>query len=155
MPARTGEQFLEALNSSKRDVVIHGERVTDKVGEHPAFRGVVTSYASLFDMQHDPAHRDILTYRSPSSGQPVGTAFMAPRTHADLVKRRKAFQLWAEETFGLAQDSLTARLLDTMVEPAVQIVVIIVLAALASRFLKRMVRRAMTRAKNRMQQEGK
>jgi anthranilate 3-monooxygenase (FAD) / 4-hydroxyphenylacetate 3-monooxygenase len=31
----------------------------------------------------------------------VGTAFMAPRNHADLVKRRNAFQLWSEATFGL------------------------------------------------------
>ena len=52
-------------------------------------------------MQHDPVHAGILTYPSPTTGNPVGTAFMAPRTHADLVKRRKAFQLWAEATFGL------------------------------------------------------
>src|SRR5688572_484147 len=100
MPARTGREFIEGLRARPREVWLQGKRVED-VTAHPALRRPLERIAQLYDMQHDPAHRDILTYRSPTSGQPVGTAFMAPRTHADLVKRRKAFQLWAEATFGL------------------------------------------------------
>jgi anthranilate 3-monooxygenase (FAD)/4-hydroxyphenylacetate 3-monooxygenase len=100
MPARTGKQFIEGLRSRPREVWLQGKRVEDPT-THPALRRPVEQLARLYDMQHDPAYRDILTYKSPKTGQPVGTAFMAPRTHADLVKRRKAFQLWAEATFGL------------------------------------------------------
>jgi 4-hydroxyphenylacetate 3-monooxygenase len=101
MPARTGEQFLEALNSSKRDVLIHGERVTDKVGEHPALRGLVKSYAALFDMQHDPSFRDTLTYESPSTGERVGMSFLQPRDTGDLARRRKMMKAWSDRSFGM------------------------------------------------------
>lgn len=100
MPARTGKQFIEGLRARPREVWLHGKRVED-VTTHPSFRKPVEQIARLYDMQHDPAHKEILTYKSPSSGQPVATAFMAPRTLDDLVKRRKAFQLVAEATFGL------------------------------------------------------
>ena len=100
MPARTGKQFIEGLRARPREVWLQGKRVADPT-THPAFKRPVERLAHLYDMQHDPAYAGILTYPSPSSGKPVGTAFMAPRSHADLVKRRKAFQLWAEATFGL------------------------------------------------------
>ncbi len=100
MPVRTGKQFIEGLRSRPREVWLRGERVRD-VTSHPAFKRPVERLAHLYDMQHDPAHAGVLTYPSPSTGKPVGTAFMAPRSHADLVKRRNAFQLWSEATFGL------------------------------------------------------
>src|SRR4051812_43365947 len=100
MPARNGKQFVEGLRRRPRDVWLRGQRIGD-VAAHPAFKRPVERIAHLYDMQHDPAHAEVLTYASPSTGDPVGTAFMAPRNHADLVKRRKAFQLWSEATFGL------------------------------------------------------
>ena len=100
MPVRTGKQFIEGLRARPREVWLQGKRVED-VTAHPSFRKPVEQLARLYDMQHDPAHRDVLTYKSPSSGQPVATAFMPPRTLDDLVKRRRAFQLVAEATFGL------------------------------------------------------
>ncbi len=48
MPARTGAEFRDALNGSRRDVQVHGERVRERVGEHPALRGLVDSYAVPF-----------------------------------------------------------------------------------------------------------
>jgi 4-hydroxyphenylacetate 3-monooxygenase len=52
-------------------------------------------------MQHDPRYRDVLTYPSPATGEPVATAFLVPRTAADLVKRRQAFRLWADRSLGM------------------------------------------------------
>ncbi|MFM9888134.1 MAG: 4-hydroxyphenylacetate 3-monooxygenase, oxygenase component [Burkholderiales bacterium] len=100
MPVRTGKQFIDGLRQRPREVWLRGKRVEDPT-THPAFRRPVERLAHLYDMQHDPVHAGILTYPSPTTGDPVGTAFMAPRTLADLVKRRNAFQLWAEATFGL------------------------------------------------------
>ena len=71
MPARTGDGYLSDLNSSTRDIRVHGERVTTGIGEHPAFRGVTRSYAALYDLQHDPLYEERLTYRSPTTGDPV------------------------------------------------------------------------------------
>ncbi len=71
MAARSGSEFLERLSAARVDVEIQGETPTGGVADHPAFRNVVRSYAELYDMQHDPAFRDILTYPSPATGEPV------------------------------------------------------------------------------------
>lgn len=100
MGVRTGAQFIDGLKKRPREVWLHGRRVEDVTTE-PAFVRPMRSIARLYDMQHDPRYRDVLTYPSPSSGQPVGTAFMMSRTIEDLRKRHAAFRLWAEATFGM------------------------------------------------------
>ena len=92
MAARNGSEFLERLSAARVHVEIQGETLTGGVADHPAFRNVVRSYADLYDMQHDPAFRDILTYPSPTTGEPVATSFLQPRTHDDLTKRRQALK---------------------------------------------------------------
>ena len=101
MPARTGAAYVEALNASQRDVRVHGERLTHNIGDHPVFKGVVQSYAALYDLQHDPDLKDVLTYPSPSSGQPVGTSFLQPRTSGDLTKRACMMKCWSDRSFGM------------------------------------------------------
>ena len=100
MGARTGAQYLAGLKSRPRDVWIRGRKAGD-VTTHPAFATPAAHIAKLYDMQHDPAHRDVLTYVSPSTGDRVGMAFMMSKTVDDLRRRRQAFQLWAETSFGL------------------------------------------------------
>ena len=70
MGARTGQQFLDGLKEQPREVYIEGELVRD-VTTHRAFLSVLESVAHLYDMQHDPAQRDDLTYISPESGELV------------------------------------------------------------------------------------
>jgi len=101
MAARNGSEFLGRLAAARVHVEIQGETLTGGVAAHPAFRNVVRSFAELYDMQHDPAYRDILTYPSPTTGEPVATAFLTPTTPAHLAKRRDAFKLWADRSFGM------------------------------------------------------
>ena len=67
MPARTGEAGMKGLQEHPREVWIDGERVED-VTTHPALRNGVRSVAALYDMQHDPALREAMTYTSPTTG---------------------------------------------------------------------------------------
>jgi 4-hydroxyphenylacetate 3-monooxygenase len=97
--SRTGKQYVESLRDG-RSVFINGERVRD-VTEHPALRGSVRSIADLYDLAASPAHRDVMTFPSPATGEPVNRAFMIPRTPDDLTARRQALKLWAEATYGL------------------------------------------------------
>ncbi|MFE1961563.1 4-hydroxyphenylacetate 3-monooxygenase, oxygenase component [Streptomyces sp. NPDC059479] len=101
MAARTGKQFLERLAASRPTVHVQGETVTENIQDHPAFRGVVRAYAELYDLQYDPGLKDVLTQPSPTSGEPVGTSFLTPRTHEDLVRRRNAFKAWADHSNGM------------------------------------------------------
>lgn len=101
MAARTGKEYLERLSVARPTVHIMGETITGGVQEHPAFRNVVRTYAELYDLQHSSAHKDVLTYPSPTSGEAVGTSFLTPKTPEDLVRRRRAFKVWADHSHGM------------------------------------------------------
>ena len=100
MGIRTGQQFLDKLNSMHPHLVIDGEVVSANVTEHPAFTGLAHTYAHLFDLQHAPGFAERLTYASPTTGDPVNAAFLVPRTKEDLVKRREAMSVWARYSNG-------------------------------------------------------
>ncbi|WP_457962801.1 4-hydroxyphenylacetate 3-monooxygenase, oxygenase component [Arthrobacter sp. D1-29] len=100
MGIRTGQQYLDKLNSMKPHVVIGGEVVTENIAEHPAFANVARTYARLFDMQHEPEYAPALTYESPSTGDQVSASFLIPRTREDLAHRRAAIRTWAEYSNG-------------------------------------------------------
>jgi 4-hydroxyphenylacetate 3-monooxygenase len=100
MGARTGQEYIERLAQTRPSVEINGESVSGSIPEHPALAGVVGSYAELFDLQHDPALRDVLTYESPTSGDRVGTSFLVPRCAADLDRRWAGFKAWADHSLG-------------------------------------------------------
>ena len=74
MPARTGAEYITGLKNRPREVWIDGERVKD-VTTHPALKNGVKSVAALYDMQHDAALREEMTFASPSTGDAVGLSF--------------------------------------------------------------------------------
>lgn len=100
MGIRTGTQYLDRLNAMTPHVVIDGVIVTENIAEHPAFRNVARTYATLFDMQHDPKYQDKLTYTSPTTGDLVNASFLVPKTVEDLERRRGAISTWAEFSNG-------------------------------------------------------
>lgn len=100
MGIRTGQQFLDKINSMSPHLVIDGKVINENVTEYPAFANLARTYAKLYDLQHDPDHAAALTYPSPSSGDPVNASFLTPKTHDDLVHRREAARVWAEYSHG-------------------------------------------------------
>ena len=94
MAARTGAEYLAGLRDG-REIWLHGERVPD-VTTHPKLAGIARSVADLYDMQHDPALQDTLTYTSPSSGEPVGLVKLDPvESHAsDGLREGERVLLW-------------------------------------------------------------
>jgi len=101
MPARTGAEFLDRLSRNRTHVEIQGETLRGGIADHPAFANVVRTYAALFDLQHAPGSRNILTYPSATTGDPVATSFLIPRTREDLDKRGQAYKLTADASFGM------------------------------------------------------
>jgi 4-hydroxyphenylacetate 3-monooxygenase len=100
MPARSGQQYIDHLAKNPAEVWIRGEKVDD-VTTHSAFRNGVRSLASLYDLQTNPATKDVMTFESPSSCDPVGLSFIVPKTIEDLVKRREMMTNWAWESCGM------------------------------------------------------
>ena len=80
MPARTGAEYIAGLRERSAEIYINGERVKD-VTTHPALCNGVRAIASLYDMQHDPALRDEMTYTSPATGGQGGPVLHHPPHH--------------------------------------------------------------------------
>ena len=100
MPARTGQQYIDGLRAQEREVWLGGERVRD-VTKHKGLAGGVRAIAQLYDMQHDPELRDVMTFASPATGEPVGRSFDMPATKEALETRSKMMLNWARATCGM------------------------------------------------------
>jgi anthranilate 3-monooxygenase (FAD)/4-hydroxyphenylacetate 3-monooxygenase len=101
MGARTGAEYIESLSkiSSRACIYLNGERVAD-VTKEPVFQGPIAAIAEQYDMQHDPRYKDILTFPSPKTGQPVSTACLIPTSKEELIKKRQSYKLHTDQNFG-------------------------------------------------------
>jgi aromatic ring hydroxylase len=99
MGIRTGAELLQSLRDG-RQLFIDGERVGD-VTSDPRFAAAAQSLAELYQMQHDPALIDRMTFRSPTSGERVGLSFIEPRSVEDLIRRRDMVKIWMDATCGM------------------------------------------------------
>ena len=99
MGARDGKSYISRLKAHPRDVWVAGRKVGD-VTTDPVFRRPVAAMARLYNCQSDPELRSTMTYLPDDADAPAGVSFIIPRSHADLVHRRKAMRVWAEATFG-------------------------------------------------------
>src|SRR5262249_12447033 len=83
-----------------RQLFIDGERVGDVTAD-TRFAAAARSLAELYDMQHDPALIDRMTFRSPANGERVGLSFIEPRSIEDLIHRRDMVKIWMDATCGM------------------------------------------------------
>jgi 4-hydroxyphenylacetate 3-monooxygenase len=83
---RTGEQYRESLRDG-REVWINGERVKD-VSRHPLFKPAVDVRARIYDMQHEKATQDIMTYEEGGERFAIGNKL--PREQKDWHDKRRA-----------------------------------------------------------------
>jgi 4-hydroxyphenylacetate 3-monooxygenase len=96
--ARTGEQFLEGLRTTRRTLWLEGQRVGD-VTTHPALAGGARTLASVFDRLH--AYPDECLVKDEDTGEPVNIGHMLPRSVDDLKRRNVGLARIAEATVGL------------------------------------------------------
>ncbi|WP_028922494.1 4-hydroxyphenylacetate 3-hydroxylase family protein [Pseudonocardia acaciae] len=96
---RSGKEYRERLADGRR-VMVNGEVVSD-VASHPAFAGAVDSVARHYDRAHAAENRDVMTYPSPATGEPVNRSFLIPRSADDLALRAAALRRSAELSVGL------------------------------------------------------
>lgn len=94
MSARNGSSYIDSLRAMSPEVHMGGK--VDSVVDHPAFAGVVRSYAELYDMQMED---DVLTFEEDGVQNP--TSFLVPRSEEDLLARRRAARAWAEYSSGM------------------------------------------------------
>jgi len=93
MNVKDGKQHLEAI-SGKREVILNGS-VIRHVVDHPAFRNSCQTVAALYDFQAREENLELMTYETPT-GHRANRAWQLPRSHEELVQKRKAMTAWAE-----------------------------------------------------------
>ena len=98
MDCKTGAEHLAALHDG-REVYIDGARVAD-VTTHPAFRNACASAAALYDFQARPENLERMTFTPAPGVRRVNRAWQMPKSHLELVERRRALALWAEQSGG-------------------------------------------------------
>jgi 4-hydroxyphenylacetate 3-monooxygenase len=91
---------MAGLQARPPAIFMHGEEVAD-VTTYPGLRNGVKTLAQLYDMQHDPAYLDHMTYVSPTTGDRVGLSFLEPRSHEDLERRHVMMRHWARMSCGM------------------------------------------------------
>lgn len=99
MAIRRGEEYLESLRDGRR-VWLQGELVD--VTAHPRLAGAARSVAGVYDLQHEPAHRELLTMVSPTTGARVSLAYLLPQSVDDLIRQRKMYEFLVRRTGGTA-----------------------------------------------------
>lgn len=101
MGAVKGKEYIDRINQLNNEVWVDGKKVEGLISEHPAFKGIIQEKAALYDLQLNPKYKSEMTYISPDTGNFIGLSFMQPKTIEDVVKRRKMFEHWAKQTFGM------------------------------------------------------
>ena len=94
---RTGDEYRHSLRDG-REVWMNGERVDD-VTTHPAFRPIVDVRARIYDMAHEDAHRETLTYDE--EGERFAVGLKLPRTQGDWWEKRAAVDAVMDEVGGV------------------------------------------------------
>ncbi len=100
MGARRGTEYIERLKNNPPETWIGSEKVLDPT-THPVVRPAVEAVARLYDSQWEKEKQSFMLFKSPKTGDLVGTSFLIPKSREDLFIRRKMHQDWAEMTYGM------------------------------------------------------
>lgn len=101
MGARNRQEFISRLDATRRELWLGDEKITGGVSTHPAFRGIASTMASLYEIQRQPELLDVMTYVSPTTGDRVGMSFLQPKTKEELAKRTAMMKVWADFSGGM------------------------------------------------------
>ena len=96
---RTGDEYRDSIRDG-RSVWIDGERVTD-VTTHPAFRPIVDARARIYDMAHDPATQERMSYVDAETGERCPTGAQLPHTREDWHAKRVAVDTVLDDLAGI------------------------------------------------------
>jgi len=94
---RTGEDYRQSIRDG-REVYMGGERVDD-VTRHPMFKPLVDIRARIYDLAHEEATREVMTYEE--SGERFAIGSRLPRPAADWEDKRRAVDTVLDDIGGV------------------------------------------------------
>ena len=96
---RTGDEYRESLRDG-RAVWIDGEQVHD-VPTHPAFKSIVDARARIYDLAHEQATHEVMTYVDEESGERCPVGAKRPLTKQDWRDKRAAVDRVLDDLGGI------------------------------------------------------
>jgi aromatic ring hydroxylase len=90
---RTGDEYRESIRDG-REVWIDGERVQD-IPSHPAFKPIVDAWARIYDLAHEDATPDVMSYVNDEDRRRL-FAFARDLLNSGYAGHRLTFQLFAQ-----------------------------------------------------------
>jgi 4-hydroxyphenylacetate 3-monooxygenase/anthranilate 3-monooxygenase (FAD)/4-hydroxyphenylacetate 3-monooxygenase len=96
MPIRKGTDYVRALRDGRE--LWHGGRRIADVTAHSGFTGTIRTLADIYDRQHRPEYRDIMTVEH--DGERISCSYLPPRNREQLALKRRNIELWSELTLG-------------------------------------------------------
>jgi 4-hydroxyphenylacetate 3-monooxygenase len=97
MTVRTGQQYLDGLRRTQREIWVGDERI-DSVTDHPMLKDGAEAIAAYYDLHH--SHRDTMVIPDPENGEDIGISHMVPRSVDDLRRRGHGLLPPAELSMG-------------------------------------------------------
>jgi 4-hydroxyphenylacetate 3-monooxygenase len=97
---RTGEQYRASIQDG-RQIWVNGERVDD-VTTHPMFKPIVDIRARIYDMAHEKATQDTMSYVDEASGERNAIGLKLPYTQQDWHDKRRAVDAVLDDIGGIA-----------------------------------------------------
>jgi 4-hydroxyphenylacetate 3-monooxygenase len=94
---RTGEEYKASIRDG-RAVYMNGERIKD-VTVHPSFKPLVDIRARIYDLQHDPATRHLMTYQEDGEAHAINNKL--PLSQQDWWDKRRATDTVLEDVGGV------------------------------------------------------
>jgi 4-hydroxyphenylacetate 3-monooxygenase len=94
---RTGEEYKASIRDS-RAVYMNGERVKD-VTAHPMFKPLIDIRARIYDLQHDPKTRHLMTYQEDGEVHAINNKL--PLSQQDWWDKRRATDTVLEDIGGV------------------------------------------------------
>ncbi len=104
---RTGDEYRESIRDG-REVWIDGERVPD-VTTHPAFKPIVDIRARIYDLAHDQATQERMSYLDAETGERCAVGSKLPVTKEDWHDKRLAVDTVLDDVGGSSPVSVTRR----------------------------------------------
>lgn len=97
----SGKEFLDRLNQLKNEIWFDGKKIEGNISEHPAFKGILETKSSLYDLQASGGLIDKMTFFLPGKKERIGLSYLQPKTKEDLQRRRRMIEHWARHTHGM------------------------------------------------------
>jgi 4-hydroxyphenylacetate 3-monooxygenase len=96
---RTGDEYRASIRDG-REIWINGERVED-VTTHPMFKPLVDIRARIYDLAHEAATQNVMTYVDPDTGERNAVGSKLPFTREDWHTKRRAVETVLDDVGGV------------------------------------------------------